>query len=328
MGEEMPDQGFASVTRAWTVPPGQDGIRLDDFVRRCLPHLSLRETRRAIEAGAFRVDQRLGKKGDRLCGGCVLALRGFPDLLAESPVPTRDLKVSILYEDDCLLALDKPAGVATHGFSGRETRALANYLAAIRPALVGVGGNRWEAGFVHRLDRDTSGIVLAAKDQEAFDHLRSQFRRARVRKKYWALVWGKAGSGGVIDDPLIHDPQDRRKMKLSGREGGRKRAAKRWKARTRFQTVAYSRGFSLLRVELETGVTHQIRVHLAALGLPLVGDPLYARERPLPPALGRQFLHAFSLEFRHPRTGQQLIVESPLAAELREVLRGLRLPCP
>jgi len=328
MGEEMPDQGFASVTRAWTVPPGQDGIRLDDFVRRCLPHLSLRETRRAIEAGAFRVDQRLGKKGDRLCGGCVLALRGFPDLLAESPVPTRDLKVSILYEDDCLLALDKPAGVATHGFSGRETRALANYLAAIRPALVGVGGNRWEAGFVHRLDRDTSGIVLAAKDQEAFDHLRSQFRRGRVRKKYWALVWGKAGSEGVIDDPLIHDPQDRRKMKLSGREGGRKRAAKRWKARTRFQTVAYSRGFSLLRVELETGVTHQIRVHLAALGHPLVGDPLYARERPLPPALGRQFLHAFSLEFRHPRTGQQLIVESPLAAELREVLRGLRLPCP
>lgn len=324
----MPDQGFVSVTRAWTVAPSQSGIRLDDFVRRCLPHLSLREARRAIEAGAFWVDQRPGKKGDRLYRGCVLTLRGFADLLAQSPVSAWDFTVSILYEDPCLLAVDKPAGVATHGFSGRETRSLANYLAAIRPALIGVGGSRWEAGFVHRLDRDTSGIVLAAKDQEVFDHLRDQFHRGLVRKKYWALVWGRPGSAVVIDHPLTHDPQDRRKMRLGGREGGRKKSAKRWEARTRFHTIAYSSGFSLLQVAMETGVTHQIRVHLAALGHPLVGDPLYAKERPLPGALRRQFLHAFSLEFRHPRTGQQMILESPLAAELGEVLRGLRLPCP
>ena len=148
MGVGVGDQGFAAETCSWRVPPEADGIRVDAFVRRCLPHLSQREARRAIEAGAFWVDERPAKKGGRLLAGNVLGLRGFPHLLASSPMAAPHAGVSILYEDDCLIALDKPSGMPTHGFSGRDTNTLANVLAGIRPTLVGVGGNRWQVGAV------------------------------------------------------------------------------------------------------------------------------------------------------------------------------------
>ena len=319
------DQESFSPIRSWTVPPGKAAIRLDAFVRRCLPHLSLRQAQRAIAERAFWVNDRPGKKGDKLSGGDQLSYRGPQPLLASAPLPERDLQVTLLYEDENVLVVDKPAGMATHGFSGRERRSLANFLTAVRPSLCGVGKSRWEPGLVHRLDRDTSGLVLVAKDQDSFDNLRSQFRRGSIKKKYWALVWGKVARGGLLAYPLIHDPKDRKKMTAIKKEGAKKVRAKRWRALTRLKVASSSQGFTLLEVGIDTGVTHQIRAHLEAFGHPLVGDPLYGKNRPDPFALGRQFLHAYYLGFRHPKSGLDVTVTSPLPEDLNRVLDYLKL---
>lgn len=315
--------GSPSPIKSWTVPAGERAIRLATFVRRCLPHLSLREARRAIEADAFRVNDRVGRKDDWLCAGDLLTLRGFDYLLAQTPLPVGDLEVPILYEDEFILALDKPAGMPTHGFSGREKTSLANFVAAVRPSLCGVGRSRWEPGLVHRLDRDTSGVVLAAKEQGAYENLRTQFRRGLVKKKYWALVWGRTKKEGLVVYPLAHDPRDRRKMRVLAPAPKRTDQTKKWEALTRFRTVGQGRGFSLLEVEMATGVTHQIRVHLQAIGHPLVGDILYGSNQADPFRLGRHFLHAFYLKFCHPGGGRELLVRSPLPEELGRVLKRL-----
>lgn len=319
------DQGSLPPMNSWAVPADQRATRLDVFVRRCLPHLSLRVVRKAIDGGAFWVNGRPGKKGHRLFNGDVVSIRGSPHLLLPGPLPERDLKVSILYEDESILVVDKPARMATHGFSGKETHTLANFLAAIRPSLGHVGKGRWEPGLVHRLDRDTSGIVLVAKGQDSYENLRSQFRHGLVKKRYWTLVWERTKKQGLIDYPLIHDPRDRRKMKAVVEKIDKGNRTRRWKAVTRFRTLGQAKGFSLLEVEMETGVTHQIRAHLEALGHPLVGDPLYSKERPHPFALDRQFLHAFYLGFHHPKSGREVAFESPLPQELKEILDTIGL---
>jgi len=311
--------------RSWTVPADQASMRLDAFVRRCLPHLSLREAQKAISDGSFWIDDRRGKKGDRPDAGNIVRFRGASHWLAPAPLPRSDLGVVVRYEDDSVLALDKPAGMATHGFSGRETASLANFLAAARPGLRGVGRSRWEPGLVNRLDRGTSGLVLAAKDQDSFDDLRSQSRRGLMKKKYWALVWGKTEERGAIDAPLTHDSRDRKKMTTLVAAKKRRPPPRSWSAATRFRRRGCAQGFSLLEVGIERGVTHQIRVHLEAAGHPLVGDPLYGAGRPDPFGLGRQFLHAGYLEFRHPRGGRKIAVESPLPEDLKAVLESLSI---
>ena len=321
-GTQVDQESFSPID-SWVVSSGERAIRLDAFVRRCLPHLSLREVRKAIDEGAFRVNDRSGRKGDKLFGGELLSFRGPRHLLAPAPPPGWDLKVPLLYEDESVLVVDKPAGMATHGFSGRERDSLANFLAAIRPALCSVGKSRWEPGLVHRLDRDTSGLVLVAKDQESFDNLRSQFRRGLIKKKYWALVWGKVKREGTLAYPLIHDPRDRKRMRAVLRRKEKSAHGKSWQALTRLKVVASSQGFTLLEVGIDTGVTHQIRAHLEAFGYPVVGDPLYGKHRSDPFALRRQFLHAFYLGFRHPKSDQEITVQSPLPEELREVVDHL-----
>ncbi|HEY2990583.1 MAG TPA: RluA family pseudouridine synthase [Candidatus Binatia bacterium] len=311
--------------QSWTVPADVESIRLDAFVHRCLPHLSLREAQKAIGERGFWINDRAGKKGDRLVGGDRLRFHGARHWLAPAPIPRADLGVVIRYEDESILALDKPAGIATHGFSGRETASLANFLAAVRPALRDVGPSRWEPGLVNRLDRGTSGLVLAAKDQASFEDLRAQSRGGLIKKKYWALVWGKTGAAGTIALPLTHDTRDRKKITPLAKAQPTKPAPKNWRASTRFRRRGYAQGFSLVEVEIERGVTHQIRVHLEASGHPLVGDPLYGAGRSEPFDLPRQFLHASGLEFRHPKDGRKIVIESPLPEELREVLDRLRI---
>ena len=320
-----PDQESSPSNRSWVVPSGAGVVRLDAFVRRCLPQLSLRQARKVIDEKNFWINGRPGKKGDKLFGGDVLSFRGARRLLAPAPLPGGDLRLPVLYEDECVLVVDKPAGMATHGFSGRERHSLANFLAAIRPSLAGVGRSRWEPGLVHRLDRDTSGLVLAAKDQDSFEDLRSQFRRGLIRKKYWALVWGKTEGEKIVDYPLIHDPKDRKKMRVVKNRMEKTMRAKKWRALTRFKPIASSGGFTLLEVEIETGVTHQIRAHLEASGYPVVGDPLYGNNRPDPFALGRQFLHAYYLGFRHPKSGLEMAVASPLPEDLKRLLDYLKV---
>ncbi len=320
----MLDQATARATMKWQVAPGREPIRLDAFVRECLPHLSRREVDQAMRDGFFFIDGRVARKGDRLSPGDSLVFDGSAALLAANPLPDASLDLPIVYEDSSVLIVDKPAGIATHGFSGRDMGTLANYIVSQHSRLLGVGKNRWEPGLVHRLDTETSGLVLVAKTQTAFDRLREQFRRRQVAKIYWALVWGTTNSEGVIDLPLAHDPRDKRRMCVVS-ESPLMKKIKAWKAATRYRKLGESGGLTLLEIAMATGVTHQIRVHLAAIGHPIVADTLYGDDRMDKFALQRHFLHACRLEFRHPEDGRIIKVETKLPGELMELLRRLKI---
>lgn len=320
----MADQASPPEHQTWIVPADQTEIRLDAFVRRCLPHLSRREVEKAIRSGAFWVNGRPGKKGEELFTGDLVALKGPKSWLSPRPLPESRAAVPIVYEDPFLLVVDKPAGMATHGFSARSTGTLANFLTAMRPDLCNVGKSRWEPGLVHRLDRETSGLMMVAKRPDVFANLRRQFRRGEVRKKYWALVRGAAEKEGVVSYPLAHDPQDRRKMKAL-LTSSRRATSKNWRAITSYRNLATSQDFSLLEVEMTTGVTHQIRVHLSALGHPIAGDALYGGGRADNLGLQRHFLHAFFLGFRHPEDARNMTLETVLPGDLRDALRRLKI---
>jgi len=321
----MADQVVGGTTKSWTVPAALKEVRLDVFARGCLPHLSRRTLEDAIREKRFSVNGKIGKKGAKLKAGDVLAFSG-PDLwLAAHPVPATGLTVPIVYEDSSVLIVNKPAGMATHGFSGRETGTLANFLTATRPELSRVGKSRWEPGLVHRLDRETSGLVLVAKTQAAFERLRNQFRRRQIQKQYLALVWGKTKAAGSISYPLAHDSRDKRRMRALVQATPRTKEQKHWQAVTRFRKLAQARGLTLLEVEMATGVTHQIRVHLAAIGHPIVGDALYGAADSEIFRLHRHFLHARSLKFYHPESGAIVSVEAELPGELQGVLDEVQI---
>jgi 23S rRNA pseudouridine1911/1915/1917 synthase len=315
----MSDQAPPLVTRSWLVSDAHAAIRLDTFVRRCLPHLSRRQVESAIQGKLFRINNRVGGKGDKLSPGDRVSFRGAESWLLSAPFPQSELRAPIVYEDESVLVVDKPAGMATHGFSGRDQDTLANLLAAQRPDLLGIGRNRWEPGLVHRLDRETSGLLLVAKTQAAFDALRLQFRRRQVKKKYWALVWGITLAEGSVSYPIVHDARDKRRMRAIVDKSPRSKGQKSWVALTRFRKLGDGDGLSLLEIEMETGVTHQIRVHLAAIGHPIVGDLLYGGKGRESFGLKRHFLHAHGLEFFHPRDRRVIKTESELPLELKAV---------
>jgi 23S rRNA pseudouridine1911/1915/1917 synthase len=321
----MSDQALSLITRSWRVADDHPAIRLDTFVRRCLPHLSRRQVENAIRGKLFRINNRVGGKGDKLSPGDWVNFKGAGSWLLTAPFPQGELRAPIVYEDEYVLVVDKPAGMATHGFSGRDHDTLANLLAAQRPDLLGIGKNRWEPGLVHRLDRETSGLVLVAKNQAAFDALRLQFRRRQIKKKYWALVWGITSAQGSVSYPIIHDARDRRRMRAIIGKSSRTKGQKSWLALTRFRKLCDSDGLSLLEIEMETGVTHQIRVHLAAIGHPVVGDSLYGGERRESFGLDRHFLHAYGLEFFHPWDHRVVKTASELPLELKRVASDLKV---
>lgn len=319
----MADQGLLQVAKEWIVPGSLDGVRLDAFVRQCLPHLSRRAVKCVIDDGLFRVNGGPVKKGDRLKPGDALRFQGPADWLSTRPVPGAQLEVPIVYEDSSLLAVDKPAGMDTHGFSGRERHTLTNFLAARRPNLAAIGRSPWEPGLVHRLDRETSGLIVIAKSPQVYENLRRQFRRHAVKKQYWALVWGEAKPEGSITFPMTHDSGNRRKMRALLDYSTVRPRQRIWAASTRFRRLAARQGLSFLEIGMETGVTHQIRVHLSAVGHPIVGDELYGKEHSETFGLIRHFLHAFRLELFHPAADRLLRIECALPEELKEVLRGL-----
>ncbi|HTN73200.1 MAG TPA: RNA pseudouridine synthase, partial [Methylomirabilota bacterium] len=201
------------------------------------------------------------------------------------------------------------------------------FLAAQRPDIINVGKSRWEPGLVHRLDRETSGLVLVAKTQSSFEALRLQFQRRQIKKRYRALICGMTEAEGSISYPILHDSRDPRRMRAMIDAAPPKKRQRHWKALTRFRTLSASREFSLLEIEMETGVTHQIRVHLAALGHSIVGDALYGAGSEENFGLKRHFLHACGLEFFHPLDHTVVKIESELPDELRTVLARLKLNC-
>ena len=184
-------------------------------------------------------------------------------------------------------------------FPAGMSATLANFLAAYRPEVLNIGKSRWEPGLVHRLDIDTSGIVLIAKTQNAFELLREQFRRREVKKIYLALVWGQPLDRGTIEVALAHDPGDKRRM-VAVRQPERSIDRRIWRAITHYRVIASARGTSLLEVEMETGVTHQIRVHLSSNGYPIVGDALYGADYPETFGLARHFLARPQRDFAPP----------------------------
>lgn len=216
----------------------------------------------------------------------------------------------VRYEDEHLLVVDKPAGVVVHPGAGRESRTLAAGLLMLYPELEGVGGEL-RAGLVHRLDKETSGLLLVARAEEVHARLVKDLAARRIHRQYLALVHGELEMPtGTIDAPISRDPTrpTRQKVSPEGRP-----------SRTHYRVLWQGEGLALLAVDLETGRTHQIRVHLAAIGHPVAGDRTYSRHRSAP-GLRRMFLHAARLRLRHPVTDIELTVDSPLPVELEKAL--------
>jgi 23S rRNA pseudouridine1911/1915/1917 synthase len=295
------------------------GQRLDRALA-SVTGLSRTRIQEAIKAGAAQVNGKPARASHVLEVGqrVTLASESASEIdssLAEAPTADA-IPLRILYEDDYLLVVHKPAGMVTHPAPGHSSGTLVNALLAHAPELASVG-DRARPGIVHRLDKDTSGLLVVAKDPATHAALAQQMKDRSMVKRYLALVEGAMPTvEGVIDAPIGRDHRQRLRMGLvSVASGGRE-------ARTRFRTLEEHGGRSLLEVQLETGRTHQIRVHLAAVHHPVVGDPVYGRaQRPLPP---RQFLHAAHLEFRHPATGEWLTFDAPLPDDLAAFLAEWR----
>jgi 23S rRNA pseudouridine1911/1915/1917 synthase len=292
------------------VPPEASGTRLDRFLAE-RPEIGSRAiAERLVRDGAVLVDGRARAKSHRLEGGEELEFE--PPTPRPSELLPEEMDLAVPYEDEHLLVVDKPAGLVVHPAAGHHTGTLVHGLLAYDVE----GGEEAERpGIVHRLDRDTSGLLVVARSPEAHRRLEEMVRRRELTREYAALVIGRPRSRrGTIDAPIGRDRHDPLRHSL---DTDSPRAAI-----THFEVEELLGGHALLRVTLETGRTHQIRVHLAAIDLPVAGDPTYGRAGEL--GLERQFLHAARLAFEHPFTGEQVDVSSPLPADLQEALATLR----
>lgn len=307
----------------FTVAPGEQGLRLDIFLSQKDAGLSRSQARRLIDGGEALVDGRPARASYRLRPGERVSLHRPPP--APAGIVAEDIPLDIRYEDDAVLVVDKPAGMVVHPAAGNSRGTLVNALQFHCGRLSSVGG-LMRPGIVHRLDKGTSGLMVIAKTDEAHRHLSEQFKKRRVSKHYTVLVHGDLREDeGVIDAPVGRHPVERKKMSTASRRG--KAALTRWRVLERYGDC------TLLEVQIETGRTHQIRVHLGAMGHPVVGDAVYggskrAADRPALPAalkrLARQALHAGRLSFLHPLTGRVMSFESPLPADMAEVIDFLK----
>ena len=296
--------------------------RLEKFLQQEVPGLSRRNIQVLIAEGLVLVNHQAADKGYRLQAGDRLEL-WLPGPLEVFPVPESARNLTIIYQDKDLIIVDKPALVPTHPLSPFETGTLANTLVSRFPELNGVGPKALEAGLIHRLDTGTSGILVVGRNLVAWSQLKQDLARRLWSKKYLALVAGII-EPKLVTLPLAHHPTDRRRM-VALKDQRDPHRGRIFPAETRFRVLKRFRYFCLLEAELITGVTHQIRVHLAESGHPVVGDPLYGKERP--PAFdlapGRLFLHAAVVELLHPVTRKKLLFQSGLPEDLQGVMSSL-----
>ena len=307
------------------VEPGAAGRRLDLWLVTKLPDLSRTRLKALVAGGRVSVDGRAVKASTRLKAGQRVVVDippAPPETLTAESIPLR-----VIYEDSDVLVLDKPARLVVHPGAGQRTGTLAHALLAHAPSTAGVGGPR-RPGIVHRLDKGTSGLLVVAKSPRAYARLTEQLAARRVTRRYLALVHGELRQAeGTIDAPIGRHPRHRTRMAVLP-PGKGKRAV------TRFRLLERFKGFTYLEAQLETGRTHQIRVHLASLGHPVVGDATY-RLRSIPPitdpalaalvdGLEGVALHAASLAFTHPVTGARLEFASPLPNRIERLLFHLR----
>lgn len=299
------------------VPPEDAGERLDHFLVAHLPGHSRSQIQRLIKDGLVRIGQREAKANLQIRAGETVAVE-IPDPVPAEP-QAEPLPIDVLFEDGDLVVVNKPAGMVVHPAPGHPGGTLVNALLHHVEDLSGVGGEL-RPGLVHRLDRGTSGVMVVAKHDAAHRELARQFRDREVEKEYIALAWGEVQQGRRIDAAIGRDPHDRTKMSS--------RARRARSAVTRVTKSQFLRGVSYLHLTIATGRTHQIRVHLSAIGHPIVGDATYGGVRRQMPAhlrpvqrLERPFLHALRLAFAHPSDpDRRMEFEAPLPEDLDSVL--------
>jgi 23S rRNA pseudouridine1911/1915/1917 synthase len=282
------------------------GVRLDKFVGDSCPDLSRTHARQLIDDGFITVNGKTAKPSLKLTPGDEIIVTIPPE--TPSALEAENIPLKIIYEDADLLVIDKPAGLAVHPAPGSPSHTLVNAILNYLPG-VGKDADSLRPGIVHRLDKDTSGLLVVAKNRVAQANLSDQFKNRAVSKTYLALVRGKlTPEKGIIEADIGRDPKHRQRMAVvsSGRE-----------ARTDYRVIRYYGNYTLLEIKPETGRTHQIRVHLAAIGFPVAGDAEYGFKTPL---LSRQFLHAHRLRFKLPSTGGYVEFESPLPEDLQQAL--------
>ena len=286
-----------------------ESARLDEYVARKVVRLSRTQARKLIVDGLIVVEDVTVKPSFRVTFGQVIkVLSGFSEFSALEP---EDIPIEILYEDDDILVVDKPAGLAVHPGAGHPSGTLVNALIYLRPALKGIGSSE-RPGIVHRLDLDTSGVMVIAKNLPSHAHISEQFSQRSVNKIYLALVKGRlTQTEAIIDAPIGRDPSNRQKMSVV--DGGKS-------AKTRYKVLKSIGDHQLLEVKLLTGRTHQIRVHLASIGHSIIGDSLYGKKSK---TIDRQFLHSHLLELAHPSTESSMAFKSPLPLDLKDFLATL-----
>jgi 23S rRNA pseudouridine1911/1915/1917 synthase len=293
------------------------GERIDRALSEAMPDLSRMQWQRLIDDGRVTIGGSPVKSSLRLRGGEVVDAL-IPEVV-EPAVEAESIPLDIRYEDGDVVVVNKPAGMVVHPSLGHEGGTLVNALLAHCPDLVGVGGER-RPGIVHRLDKDTSGLIIAAKNDRALWKLQAQFQERTVQKVYLALVHGRLSPPeALIDAPIGRDPRSRQRMAVVTdlAEGADARPSQ-----TRFRALRYFDGYTLVECRPRTGRKHQIRVHLAYIGFPIAGDALYGRRKDRS-GLDRQFLHARQLVFRRPSDDEEISVEAELPSDLEAVLAGL-----
>ena len=290
------------------------GVRLDSFLACRVPELTRSAAARLIETGRVTVAGRTAAKSCRLEGGELVEAE-LPDPEPTQALP-QDIPLDVVYEDEDVIVVNKPAGLVVHPAPGHPDGTLVNALLHhCGSSLSGIGGEL-RPGIVHRIDRDTSGLIIAAKNDAAHQALSAQLQDHTLARTYEAVVVGNLREDrGTVDAPIGRHHTDRKKMAVTDR-GGRA-AVTHWEVLERFQ------GFTHVRCRLETGRTHQIRVHMAHLGHPICGDTVYGARKPVPGLTG-QCLHAVGLRFIHPRTGETVELSCPLSDAFTALLEKLR----
>ena len=297
----------------------QAGLRLDQALARALPQYSRARLQSWIEAGAVKVDGRQPRPRDKVQGGEHVRIEAR--LEPETRVAAEDLPVDVVYKDKGIFILNKPAGLVVHPGAGNANHTLQNALLALDPKLSLVP----RAGLVHRLDKDTSGLMVVARTPEAHAALVEAISSRDVERAYLAICVGVMTGGGTVDEPIGRHRTLR--VRMAVRPDGRE-------AVTHYRVLKRFRGHTFVRAELETGRTHQIRVHLDHIGFPLVGDPVYGTRRRIPKGAGtaliaaldnfkRQALHATRLALEHPLTGKTLEWEAPVPPDMAALLKTL-----
>ncbi len=296
------------------------GERLDKALTAAMPDLSRMQWQRLIKEGRVLVDGRSAKSNHRITGS-ELVTADIPEAV-ESELLPEAIPLDIRYEDSDILIVNKPAGMVVHPGTGHESGTLVNALLAHCTDLAGIGSTK-RPGIVHRLDKDTSGLLVVAKNDMAQHALQEQFKNRTVGKKYIALVHGQLQpETALIDAPIGRDPKQRKKMSVITPGGPRARSARARSAQTQIQALIYYDEYTLVECGLHTGRTHQIRVHLAYIGFPIVGDTVYGRRKqPFP--LKRHFLHAAELTIRRPSDQEELTLTAELPPELTTLLANL-----